>query len=372
VGRISFFTFVLIANSAFADCGNLCTWHWWTQATSETLQAEIASGADINGRNFHDGDTPLHEASMYGNAQLIEQLVEAGAELNTYNATDFTPILSAARYGPSANRHERLGALIRSGANLTIEANDGSNPLHLVVETGDFDYIPSHLSVKLLIESGLNLNKQNNLGLTPLHLSAKFSSPAHVQFLLDKGADPLVRDKYGNSALHYASEGKFTENLETLIKSGAAIDAPNNEGMTALHMAASLNRLDNARTLIKLGAKATAKDKNGRTPMFFSLESASVKQNSFLMNAGSYSPANRIELLQLLIDAGSDVNLKANNGNRPLHIAAEFGLPNDIEFLLSKNADTLVLNNKNETPFDVAQHNSILRSSKMYWELKPN
>lgn len=370
--RIILFCCLLIANSAFAECGNLCTWHWWLEASENSLQEEIENGADINGRNFHDGDTPLHEASKYGSASLIEQLVEAGANLESKNAHGLTPLLSAARDGLSLNRDVRLAALIDSGANLNVEQVDGSNPIHLVMETGDFDYVPSHLSVKLLVESGVSLNKQNKSGITPLHLAAKFSPSEDVKYILKSGGDPLILDRYGNSVLHYAAAGKFTENIELLVKYGAVLDMINNEGVTPLHVAAGSNRLNNVNALLSLGANANARDQRGWNALFFSLESASAKMNASLMHAGSFSPEQRSELIRLLIEAGCDVNLRSNNGNRPLHIAAEYAAPSDVQLLLKNNADPRVENIDSETPFNLGSRNGVLRSSKVYWELQPN
>ena len=362
----------MTSSVANADCGNLCTWSWWTTATEDSLKSEIAKGSDINGRNIHDGDTPLHESSMYGNSALIEILLEHGAKTEALNGFDYTPLQSASRYGSSSTRSERINTLIKAGANIHVETNSGASSILLVLETGDYNHSPSLKSVKSLLDAGTDVNKADNQGITPLHLASKYASPEVVKLLIEEGADIFALDSNQNSALHYASEGKSSENIKLLISEGADINSKNVLGLTPLHRASSMNRFENVKTLLELGSNVSETDIHGTTPIFHSLKSAAVENNRTLMHAGSFSKQDRLEIINLLISAGSNVNHSSNNSDRPLHYAAQFGTDEDIKILIKSGSDIGSTNQINETAFDVAKGNERVRSTKIYWELNPN
>ena len=46
-----------------------------------------------------------------------------------------------------------------------------------------------------------------------------------------------------------------------------------------------------------------------------------------------------LPMAQLLTDNGADVNAKDNDGNTPLHVAAEFSSPAMVQFLIDRGAD---------------------------------
>eukprot|EP00930_Biecheleria_cincta_P055295 TRINITY_DN41629_c0_g1_i1.p1 TRINITY_DN41629_c0_g1~~TRINITY_DN41629_c0_g1_i1.p1 ORF type:complete len:521 (+),score=126.14 TRINITY_DN41629_c0_g1_i1:219-1781(+) len=72
----------------------------------------------------HDGNTPLSEAACYGEAEIVEYLIEMGAHLNTRNCQGRTPLWRA-----TYNGHEEVvKMLLEAGADPTIENNDGEPP----------------------------------------------------------------------------------------------------------------------------------------------------------------------------------------------------------------------------------------------------
>jgi hypothetical protein len=42
--------FLGLASEALAECGNLCEYWWWRNATNADVQAELNAGADVMAR----------------------------------------------------------------------------------------------------------------------------------------------------------------------------------------------------------------------------------------------------------------------------------------------------------------------------------
>eukprot|EP01130_Rhizamoeba_saxonica_P010969 TRINITY_DN4533_c0_g1_i1.p1 TRINITY_DN4533_c0_g1~~TRINITY_DN4533_c0_g1_i1.p1 ORF type:complete len:107 (-),score=30.32 TRINITY_DN4533_c0_g1_i1:148-468(-) len=61
-----------------------------------------------------------------------------------------------------------------------------------------------------------------------------------------------------------------------------------------------------------------------------------------------------LELTEILIDMGSNINFQNENGETPLHIAVLCEYDDIVKLLLEKGADTSVVDNENETVFDSA------------------
>ena len=62
------------------------------------------------------------------------------------------------------------------------------------------------------------------------------------------------------------------------------------------------------------------------------------------------------EIMELLIDAGADVNAKGDNGVTALHLAAYYGNDSSVAFLLDKGADIRVINDYGRHPLGSALH----------------
>ena len=63
---------------------------------------------------------------------------------------------------------------------------------------------------------------------------------------------------------------------------------------------------------------------------------------------------NHLEVAELLIEYGADVNAKANNGRTPLHFASAKNNNEIARLLISKGADVNAKRNDGLTPFDEA------------------
>ncbi len=122
----------------------------------------------------------------------------------------------------------------------------------------------------------------------------------------------------------------------------------NNKGFTPLHEAAISGHLNVVKKLIEKGAKVYDKNNYGLTP----LELANNKNNAEIVNLfvcykdkhhytllHHAAKDNNANLVDLLLDRGSDVNAKGSFDNTPLYLAAINGHLNVVEKLIEKGAD---------------------------------
>ena len=62
---------LMIGSQAGAECGNLCDYNWWKNATASDVQVELDDGADVMART-ESGTTPLHYADTPANINIYE------------------------------------------------------------------------------------------------------------------------------------------------------------------------------------------------------------------------------------------------------------------------------------------------------------
>ena len=87
----------------------------------ETFDGYGTSKEVLNWRDDDFGQTPLWWVSMHGNASLAQDLVNAGADVNTADNDGWTPLSVAAFYGHA----EIIKSLLASGADPSKTVEDG-------------------------------------------------------------------------------------------------------------------------------------------------------------------------------------------------------------------------------------------------------
>ena len=140
----------------------------------EVVKFLIDNGANVNLKS-NDGETALMNAYIRGNKELVELLINSGADVNLidFNLKDNygrTKLMEASKIG----NKEAVELLINAGARVNEIDNDGNTALFYACRLRDYTIFDKKCLklVKFLIDNGANVNIKNNVGQTPLSVSS--------------------------------------------------------------------------------------------------------------------------------------------------------------------------------------------------------
>ncbi|PTB38507.1 hypothetical protein M441DRAFT_197509 [Trichoderma asperellum CBS 433.97] len=304
--------------------------YWGKLDYSEEIltRALLLQGAEPNAAT-DTGETPMHFANPE-KPQLLDALVEYGADLNSVNNNGRTPLLEIINKISHSFRMGRLKPDVRFfqkivdlGADVHIADKDGDNVFHHIMHSiqffSDTEFLPF---IQLLLNSRVDLNHRNRKGHPPVW-KYRQSNPMDLQsrtdndepllrVLVEAGMDLNVRDEEkGESILRVISE-RFKDDLDVMemfIRLGADSKASARDDVTLLHDAAKdfKKGADWFRYMMSIGAKPDVLGGGGDTLIHSVLRSPG-KESRF------------IAIIQLLVEAGVSPLAKNGKGEAALHV----------------------------------------------------
>ncbi|RFU23992.1 hypothetical protein B7463_g12349, partial [Scytalidium lignicola] len=304
----------------------------------DILQLILKAGVDPNmmagscrishGRMRLSG-SPIQAAVACSNIHMVDFLLEHGANPNLCSNRRLlegigTPLSTAARDG----NLDLVNRLLDAGADVNQpDQTSGSGPaLFWAVEGGSLRV------VSRLLDAGADPNAPWRTSIrsqaTILAEACMRENTLVIEALLKAGADIHQYSGFRENnepPIHTAARCGNVDVIRVLIKHGANVNEQSQGGWTALHKAARGSRHDILRVLL-LESKADPS---------LPLENGSLPIHS----AASW---NSPECLELLVQAGSDINARNKTGRTPLHWAADIGAPRAVEWLLQNGADDRV------------------------------
>ncbi|MFZ1753288.1 MAG: ankyrin repeat domain-containing protein [Caldilineaceae bacterium] len=244
-----------------------------TAAVQQLLQA----GADINAQDDL-GRTPVMAATHGNHSETVQALIQAGADIDRQDNRLDNPFL----YAGAEGLMEILRLTIAAGADTTLTNRYGGTALIPAAERG-------HVAIvaELLAHTDVDIDHINNLGWTALLEAIVLSDGGErhqqiVQMLVNAGADISIADKDGVTPLAHAQARGFG-NIQAILQAAQARDLQ-------LISAAGQGEMERVKEQLAKGASVHAADGNGVTALI----------------AAAYG--NHTEVAHLLIDAGADVN----------------------------------------------------------------
>jgi ankyrin repeat protein len=224
--------------------------------------ATIASAPGLAGK--------LTDALKLRDIAQVRSLLAAGEDLQEKVQGDY-PLNVAALFGPA----EMVTVLLDAGADIKRPGRDGLHPLHNAIAMGHRDI------VALLIQRGAVVDAKDRRGRTPLYsFAATGGSDIEIaKMLLAAGADPKIEDEeYHETGLNSAAEYGNLELGKLLIAAHVDVNHRNVDGWSALHYAAHHLRHEFVKLLIAAGADVNAANKLGRTPISYAPNDAAIRQ----------------------------------------------------------------------------------------------
>lgn len=234
---------------------------------ADVVRELVGAGARVQPQGGDCGDTPLHLASASGRVGAMAALLEAGADMDARDEIGNTPL-------HVVKDVETMEFLLAAGANpnLVAESPYGSGtPLGSYCtlihryDTNEKDMEDATAQVEVLLRHGADTSIHAScdypLATSPiLSCAAKNGVPGIVSALLGAGLDPNEQDMMGWAPLHDAARGDHVEVVRLLLRAGADRDAPTRRGgWTPLHLACRYTSLECLLELLRWGADMDAK-----------------------------------------------------------------------------------------------------------------
>ncbi len=170
------------------------------------------------------GFTYLHIATLFGASAVFEYLMELGVSVDPADDThQFTPLHFAA----AAGRKEMVQRLIEAGANPELRTREGISLAHCAADSGDVRMM------EWVITEGHPFRVSDNNGHRPLHYAAQAGYTAIVRQLIDAGEWIEASSRTGDTALLLATRRGHPSVVRFLLSRDANPNASNNRGITA-------------------------------------------------------------------------------------------------------------------------------------------
>src|SRR5687768_4298248 len=145
----------------------------------KAVQAMLAKDPKLAKAADDGGFTALHMAAGQEDAELVELLIRAGADLSARTEDGMTP-LHIAQYASA------IEVLVRHGADLNARAMDGWTPLHVQaqegIDTGALE------TMEALLKAGSDPNLKDDDGQTPMDFAREREEAEKVRLLSSFGA----------------------------------------------------------------------------------------------------------------------------------------------------------------------------------------
>ncbi|CAF0712636.1 unnamed protein product [Brachionus calyciflorus] len=334
---------------------------------------------DVN-KASESGITPLLMVAEVGWTDVMKKLLKRGANVDAApkgrtaeeaKIAGSTPLIGATKY----NNPEAVKLLLEHGANPNHQNQSGISALMLASEQGFFECVRNLCEGSADVElapSGKTALSMNLSGQTPLFCAAKEGHLEIVKYLLDRGANPNATNHYGVSVLWIPCQRGLDKIVELLLDRGAdpeiAPSGPEAEersisGWTPLYAAIKSRQYQVVKLLLTHGANPNAVTSLGSTPFLLASEIGDLEVIKCFVEHGAdldYSPSGKEaddlnitgqtalfmatlkeqnDVVQYLIEKGSQVNVKNRYGVSPLLLCAEGGNETLVKLLVSNGAD---------------------------------
>ena len=341
-------------------------------------------GAFVDAR-IRRGRTPLQLAVEKGNTAVVQLLLQHKADMEARDSNEKTPLQLAVGKGNTAVAQ----LLLQHKADMEARDSNGKTPLLQAAELG-------HTAVaQLLLQCKADIEARDSNGKTPLLRAAELGHTAVAQLLLQFKADIEARDEYKRTPLFQTAKVGYLDTARLLFRLGADINAKDSCDVTILAESLLRRQEAMAQMLIDKGASVKELDMSGNTVLHYAVRSRLGATISRLLEMGAcnnetnaygstplhvaidpyctfpgtpYGDSKAFPIVQLLVDAGADVEMSDDGRRTPLHLAAKMADEASIQILLDRGANVKAEDGKGLLPLDHAALSGSLQVFSILFE----
>lgn len=182
---------------------------------------------------------------------------------------------------------ERIEQMIQAGANINAQDQSGRTATMIATYNNDLT------SAKVLIKAGADVNIQDDMKNTPFLYAGAEGYLDILKLTIEAGADPAITNRYGGTALIPASEHGYVDVVQELLtQTSVDVDHVNELGWTALLEAIILNdgnslQQETIQLLIDHGADVNISDRDGVSPLSHAKNNGFKEIEDILVRAGA-------------------------------------------------------------------------------------
>ncbi|CAN9217724.1 unnamed protein product [Alternaria alternata] len=302
----------------------------------EVIEVLLEAGADIDALVL--GDTALYTAVLQGHTEIVALLLDKGADVNALSGVKDNAISRASYLG----NKEMIDLLLERGADINAMAVEGDAALHNASFKGHKEIL------ELLISKGANVNAQGHYYGTGIQAASLGGNKEILELLIDKGVDVHAQGGYHGNAIQAASLMGHKECLELLLDNGAEVntqgglcgDPYSGTYRNALGAACVRGHKEIVELLLDRGAYIGTALVNASHGGQKEIVELLLDKGADIGNAlGRASASGHKKVVELLLQSGADVDV----GNA-LEKASAIGRKDIVELLLERGADVNVGN----------------------------
>ena len=330
---------------------------------TDAIDVLLEGGGSVNAVESWGGTTPLMWAVAERHPAAVKTLIDHGANVNARSrfvaaangrgfegrtpsapnagqgAEEFasgllTPLMFAAREGDL----ESARLLVAAGADVNAIAGDGKDALGLAVFNGNYEV------ASFLVDSKSKVNQADTQGFTPLFWAVdrrNMETAPNFPWMVTADPLPLIAKLLDG----VANPNALVNNTpRARMRAGS----PRIVFATPLMRAAFSGDLTLVKLLLAHGADPRITSKDGET-----MVEAAAGLGFIQGYSKGRTPAERLEVVKLLVEQGADVNAADDYGITPLMVAGNMGDVKIIQYLVDKGADlgAFDLGKKNDGAF---------------------
>ncbi len=298
----------------------------------QIVQILLNKGADVNAQAGYYGN-PLQAASYGGHDQVVQILLDKGADVNAQARYCDNALLVASIGG----YYQVMKILLDEEADVKAHVRLHGKALQAASSKG-FERL-----VKMLLDKGADVNAQGVVYRTALHEASIQGHDQVVKMLLDKGADINAQDEFRRTALHAASYRGHDHVVQILLDEGADINTQGEFHGNALHAASGQGHDQVVRMLLDKGADINAEDTFHHTALSSALHKHHDKVVEVLLDKGAeLKDEDLYNLLNSALHGDHDkiARLKDAHLYTLLNVALHEGLDKTLQMLLGKVVNT--------------------------------